>query len=182
MRLAGAHQQRQQPVMEDVQEVAKPVILAPRALDDAVAVGVGQRPLRAGQGEKVDGHRGRIARILGSLDGLHFGPRKYVAHLRVEADHLFVRVDALAGRHVLGMQQFQQPHRLEELELPWLGEQPFADGSDPCCRQPNSGIRAAVPLQFSAEAPIFPYSRPKTCSILRRTAPCRKPPDNVPAS
>ena len=132
--LADAVEERDEAVVEDVEEVAEGGdALAVRVavgllLQQGLGIGLGERPQVAGQPHEVDPHRhGWAADAVprpGPRDAADVGGGEGEVGQGGEAHGLAVRLGGLAQPRRLGKHLFDQAHRLEEVEAVALLEQP----------------------------------------------------------
>src|SRR5690349_5256273 len=137
MMLANAIQQRNQAVIENVEEIAKRFVVVRRALQDELRARRVERAETAGETEKVDRHLSRCFRPLtrGNVSSaFNLGDvarRKIEFYFGAEVNDLLRRIRSLSGRHeaftLLRVNDLEQANGLEKVEAMSFGEEPVFD-------------------------------------------------------
>src|SRR5947199_6936792 len=152
MKLAYAVEKRDEPVVEDVEEVAQGGVLAPRALDYEFGRGRVQRPHRARESHEVDGHLGRAALARRRLHVGHVARGEREADRRLEAHGLARRLRPLADGRWRRGGHLKESHRLEEVEAVRLLVEPLI-----------------YRMIFSPAAGGHSFQTPSRCRLLMRS-------------
>jgi hypothetical protein len=153
--LVDAVEQRQQPVMEDVEEVGRRGVLATQPLEDRFGEGRGQRAVEAAGAEKRHGHA-RNCMLAGDGELANLARREAQIVRRAKADDVRgCRRLAASGpcRRQRARAQLEEAHRLEELEPVGLREQFSldADSAPPAVvrHRLNRSVSRLVPTRHS---------------------------------
>src|ERR1035441_10013197 len=110
----GAVKKRNDPVIENIQEVSRRGVRSSQPFDDQRRVGIGKNSLWTGQPHEIHGHLHRS--VFGAVQGLDLAGRERQRGVNCKTRNLGVRVREPAHRRPLRKQPFEQTHRLEEVK------------------------------------------------------------------
>src|ERR1700675_1318845 len=121
----GAVEERDDPVIENIQEVSRRGVGGAQPFNDQRRVGIGENPFGTSQPHEIYRHLHRS--IVGTVHGLDLAGRKSQRGVNSEARGLGFRMREAAYGRTLRKKSLEQTHRLEEVEGERLPTELFPD-------------------------------------------------------